>query len=151
MKKAVPRTIHDKDDEQGCLYFGCHDDDDAAGCASADEDDDDADRCASADVDVVPSFSLKFENTIGSDCDVGFGGHVIANRNDNSNGDDDDGKHDTSITSACKRVGAVDISESEDGAHVGKLGGRSSMQSVGFGFDVEIPKSNADTTTNTKR
>ena len=31
MKKAVPMTIHDKDDEQGCLYFGCHDDDDAAG------------------------------------------------------------------------------------------------------------------------
>ena len=150
MKKAVPRKVHDKDNEPGCLYFGCHDDDDAAGCASADEDDDDDDaaRCASADVDVIPSCSLKCENTTGSDGDVGVGGHAIANRNDNSNGDDDDGKNNTSITSAHKRGGTVDISESEDGAHVGRLGVRPCVQSVSS--DAEILKSMASTTTNTK-
>ena len=64
MKKTVPTKVHDKDDESGCLYFGCHyDDDDAAECASADEDDDDAARCASADVDAIPSVSFKCENT----------------------------------------------------------------------------------------
>ena len=135
--------------QDACL--GCHDDedDDAAECASADEDDDDdAARCAFADD--MTGFSLKplkCEITTGSDSDVGVGGHIIVNRNNND--DSDNGNHNTSITSANGRVGTVERSESEDGIHVGSSSVRPCNKSVRF--DVDVPKSIAGTTTDMKR
>ena len=55
---------------------------------------------------------MQCEITIGSDGDVGVGGHVIANRNDN---DDDNGNHNRNIISAELKVGPVVGSKSEDG------------------------------------
>ena len=48
---ALAKVPQIKVHESGCLHFGCHDDDDAAEFASADEDEDvdDAARFASAD------------------------------------------------------------------------------------------------------
>ena len=74
------------------MYFGCHDDEDdeAARCASADEDDADAARCASADD--IAGFSLTCAITTGSESDAGVGGHIIANRKDDNN-NNDNGNH----------------------------------------------------------
>ena len=116
LKIVVPRKVHDKDNESGCLYFWCHDDEDAAERTSADEDDDDAARCASAGD--RPSFSVKCEMVSG--IGVGVGGHVIANRNNNNNNDDDvNDNHNKSSTSVSGMVGIVEGSEPEDGTHVG--------------------------------
>ena len=105
----MAKVQQDKAHDSGCLHFGCHDHDDAAECASADDDEEvgDAARCAFADGKA--GLSLECEVTIGSEGDLGVGGHVITIRADN---DDDNGDHNTNVISAEPRVGAVVGSDS---------------------------------------
>ena len=109
------------------MYFGCHDGNDAAERAPADDDEDvdDGARCAFADDKA--GLLLQCEITTGNESDVGVGGHVIAIFNDN---DGDNGNHNTNVISAEPRVGPVVGSESEDGFQSGVVRGLSKSVSV---------------------
>ena len=71
---SLAKVPQDKVHESGCLYFGCHDDDDdAAECASAHDDEDVDDAARRTFADCKAGVSLQCEITTGSEGDVGVG------------------------------------------------------------------------------